>query len=215
MVIGIHRNVLARENPFSVDRVMRVRYEPQGWTWEGLIARLAGLNYRPAIVGPHGAGKTTLLEDLAPRLASLGFRPVLLRLSAEFPSFTPGLLADLDSRLGEKSFVLLDGAEQLSPLAWWRFRRRTRRAGGLLVTTHRPGRLPTLVECGTTPALLSRIVHRLVPGHPAASEVGAAALFARHRGNVRDALRELYDECAERTGRPPDGRATPDQSGRA
>ena len=70
---------------------------------------------------------------------------------------------------------------------------RTRRAGGLVITSHRPGLLPTLFECETSPELLAGIV-----GELAGSEVEAGELWARHRGNVRDALRELYDQWAGR-----------------
>ena len=36
----------ARDNPFAVDRVLAVRYKPQGWTWEALLSRLKHLRYR-------------------------------------------------------------------------------------------------------------------------------------------------------------------------
>ena len=91
--------------------------------------------------------------------------------------------------------MCLDGAEQLGTVAWRRFRWQTRRAGGLIIATHTPGRLPTLIECTTSVGLLERIIHRLAPDGLDA-ESPAAELFARHRGNIRDALRELYDVYA-------------------
>ena len=68
---------------------------------------------------------------------------------------------------------------------------RRRRAGGLLVMS-RGGLLPMLVECTTNPALLERIVEPLSPARDVRTP-SAGDLFARPRGNIRDALRELYD----------------------
>ena len=108
----------AADNPFAVQKVLRIRYRLSDHTWEGLLERLAALHYRVAIVGPHGRGKTTLLEDLAPRLEARGFRirSVMLhtgdrRLSREqreilFRGLTP---ADL---------LFVDGAEQLGRISW-------------------------------------------------------------------------------------------------
>jgi hypothetical protein len=73
--------------------------------------------------------------------------------------------------------------------------RRARRARGLVITSHRTGLLPTLVECETSVPLLRAILDDLHPEHVGDS---AEDLFTRHRGNVRDALRELYDVCASR-----------------
>jgi hypothetical protein len=180
----------ARDNPFSTDRVLRIRYRPQGWTWEQLLARLAEMNYRGAIVGPEGRGKTTLLEDLGGRLARQGLDVKHLRLTREHPAFDRRFLREFFCELTPRDVILFDGAEQLNRLAWWGFVRRSRRAGGLVITSHRAGLLPTLVECETSQQLLRRIVHDL---HAAESAASVDALFDRHRGNVRDALRELYD----------------------
>jgi hypothetical protein len=95
-------------------------------------------------------------------------------------------------RLDTTDIICLDGAEQLHPIVWMSFRWQARRAGGLLITTHRPGRLPTLLVCATNAALLDRIIQRLAPRRLTAAPP-AAELFTRHRGNLRNALRELYD----------------------
>lgn len=174
--------MLARENPFAVHRVLKVRYRLTGLTWEELMMRLEALRYRAAIVGEEGRGKTTLLEDLEPRLAAIGFRVLRAKLGAELP------------RVGPRDCVLFDGADLLSPVGWLRLRRTSRRAGGLLVTAHREGLLPTLVRCETTPALLAGIAcHLAGEGAGVARIPPAEKLFARHGGNVRTALRELYD----------------------
>jgi hypothetical protein len=185
-------SVKARENPFTAERVIAtIRYTCPDGDLETLIARLAALGYRAAIVGPHGAGKTTLLEDLGCALQDRGFQITSVRLGTDdrrLPDAWPARAA----RLGPRDVVCLDGAEQLSTIEWLWFRWRARRAGGLIVTSHARGRLPLLIECTTSADLLDRIVRRLSPA-PAAGAPSAAELFRRHHGNLRDALRELYD----------------------
>jgi hypothetical protein len=194
--------VKARDNPFRSARVRSaIRYVAPGDDPDDsrrgaidVVPRLAVLRHRAAIVGPHGSGKTTLLEDLAIVLAARGFRIVWLRLDSDAPRLPRDWPARA-RRLRGGDLVCLDGAEQLGPMAWARVRWQTRRAAGLIVTTHRPGRLPTLTSCTTNPALLGRIIARLAPDGPADAS-SAAELFERHGGNVREALRELYDVCA-------------------
>jgi hypothetical protein len=186
----------ARDNPFAATRVLSIRYEfPQGQAGT-LLARLERLRYRAAIVGPHGTGKTTLLEDLEKPLARLGFRVTRLRLDAGHRRFPRRRLSQWAATLDARDLVCLDGAEQLDGVRWMMFRWRTRRAGGLLITSHRPGLLPTLIECTTSPELLDGIMSRLAPKTGGVRTPTPEDLFARHHGNLRDALRELYDVYA-------------------
>ena len=186
----------ACDNPFATSRLLSVRYEfPEGRAGT-LLARLDRLRYRAAIVGPHGTGKTTLLEDLEKPLARLGFRVTHLRLDAEHRRFPLRCLSQLAATLDARDLVCLDGAEQLDCVRWMMFRWRTRRAGGVLITSHRPGLLPTLIECTTSPALLDGIMSRLAPQTGGVRTPTPEDLFARHHGNLRDALRELYDVYA-------------------
>ena len=197
----------ARENPFAAARVLSIRYRVPDGGAAALLARLRQLGYRAAIVGRHGSGKTTLLEDLEKDLEGLGFRIRRLRLDAEHRRFPRRMLSRFFAGVDSRDLVCFDGAEQLSVARWMAFRWRARHAGGLVITTHRRGRLPTLIECTTSPELLQALIERLTrpattadeeetagPGAPTASE-----LFERHRGNLRDALRELYDVYADRT----------------
>lgn len=181
----------ACDNPFRTSRILSVRYRFLEGGWDDLLGRLAALGHRAAIVGPKGRGKTTLLEDLAPRLSERGFTPHPLRLDEESPRFEPGFLSRFCAGLGPRDAVLLDGAEQMGRWAWMRFRWGTRRAGALVVTAHRPGLLPTLIECRTTPALLEGIAREL-----AGDGIDGGDVFTRHGGDLRLALRELYDSNA-------------------
>lgn len=188
-----HPDLRPGDNPFAVQRVLEIHYRlPENRSWEALLDRLAALNWRAAIVGPHGHGKTTLLEDLAPRLETRGFRVRTISLREAHPRLDREDRTVLGS-LGPQDVLLLDGAEQLGWIAWMGVRVRARRAGGLVITSHRPGLLPTLFECETTPELLAEIV-----GELSGADLDVEELHARHGGNVRDALRELYDRWAGR-----------------
>jgi len=183
----------ARENPFRVERVLTIRYQPQDWTFDELMTRLGQLNYRGAIVGPEGSGKTTLLEDLAAHLAKRNLHAKYLRLDRDQRTFDPAMLDQFFAQRTDRDVICFDGCEQLSDRAWRQFLKRSERAGGLIITTHEPGRLPTLVTCSTTPELPSEIIGRLVGSD---HSIDVHALHKKHRGNIREALRDLYDRAA-------------------
>lgn len=188
----------ARDNPFSTGRVLGVRYRLRGEGWEELLERLKRLKYRGAIVGPKGSGKTTLIEDLEPRLVTLGFKPGHLRLDDTTRSFPRGFLKRFFAGLSERDVILFDGAEQMSRLDWHAFKVRSKKAGGLIITSHRRGMLPTLTECATSSDLLCEILDELLGADSAPPAATARELHAKHGGNLRDALRELYDIYAAR-----------------
>jgi hypothetical protein len=174
----------ARDNPFAVHRVLRERYRLSTVEWQELMARLERLGRRGGIVGPRGSGKTTLLEDLAGRLEGQGWQIRLLRFNRDRRRL--GSLARWDAG----DFVLCDGAEQLSFLDWRRLALRAASAGGLVITTHRAGRLPVLHRCETSPELLHGLAASL---GERLSTRECGELHARHHGNLRAALSELYD----------------------
>lgn len=189
----------ARDNPFAAQRILRLRYRLSGTTWEEVLERLAVLEHRAAVVGPHGRGKTTFLEDLRDRLEDRGFRTRFVVLHRGDRRLTPLQEESLFAGLSREDVLLLDGAEQLGRLAWLRVRRRSRAAGGLVVTSHRPGLLPTLFNCRTSPDLLDSLVRDLLGPEAETLSPTSEELFARHGGNLRNALRELYDVYAEKS----------------
>ncbi len=115
------------------------------------------------------------------------------RLAQHLPDLAkkPGEKCGLTRRIGPEHTILIDGAEQLGPWSWWRIRWLTRHAGTIVITSHSPGRLPTIHECTTDVALLEELVRELAP--EVAETVDLVALFHRHCGNVRLCFRELYD----------------------
>lgn len=180
----------AHDNPFRSERLDALAYRyPPGLDGAFLLARLEALGHRAAIVGPEGSGKTTLSRALERSLAE---RFQIWRIPQRRGQ---RLLARRLPRLRQDDFVILDGAEQLASVSFWRLRWQTRAAGGLLVLSHRPGLLPTLVATETSQALLDALVAELTPAQACAPDA-----LARHGGNIRNALRALYDASA---GLPP------------
>ena len=188
----------ACDNPFRVQRLARLSYRLDGTTWEALLARWDELGRRAALVGPEGRGKSTLLGELATRLAGRdGFRVRAVTLRRGERRLASAERARLLDGADERDLLLVDGAQELSPWEWRRLRAAGRAAGGVLVTSHRAGLLPTLHECCTTPELLGDLIGELLRGEPrdgaVASVAAADTLFACHRGNLRDALLAAYD----------------------
>lgn len=188
----------ARTNPFRTERILTVRYHPLDTDWNALLTRARDLEHRAAICGPEGAGKTTLLEDLVKRFHSAGQSTRWLQFRRDTRATARRQLDAFLAAASQDDLLLIDGAEQLGTLDWHRLNRRSHQHAGLIITTHTPGRLPTLIECRTTTPLLESIVAQLVPDDVARLSDDLPALFARHHGNLRLCLRELYDQYAAR-----------------
>jgi len=161
------------------------------------MERLAGTGYRAAIVGPEGSGKTTLLEDLEPRLAGLGFTVRWARLHLGERRLERQQAKALLSDLTPRDIILFDGADHLSWLSWAGVQRRSMSEGGLVITSHREGMLPTLVRTSTSAELLGEMVNVMLRGRQLEIDGGIEGLLARHGGNLRNAMSELYHRFAE------------------
>jgi len=187
----------ARDNPFAVERIHTIRYRPLHTTFDQLLARLHELNYRAAITGPEGSGKTTLLEDLQQVLERKGFRTRLVFVN-DASLFDSPACRQLLSELARDQILLLDGADLIRRSDWSLLKRHTiTHAYGLVITSHKRGLLPTLIECSTTPALLREIVAELLPQSRTTPAEFLDSLYERHKGNLRACLRELYDLYAQ------------------
>lgn len=183
------------ENPFAAHRIDRLPYIARGTSRAGLLVRLEKLRFRAAIVGPHGSGKTTLLEELGRRLSAVG--PVRLHRGADLRV----ALRDLRRHVDPHAVLLVDAGERIGPVTWLRLRASLPRRAGLVITSLRPGRLPTLFETRTDPELLGKLVARLAPEEAPGLSPILDDLFVRHGGDLRECFRELYDLHAGRTPR--------------
>ncbi|MHC5005643.1 MAG: hypothetical protein ACYTJ0_21290, partial [Planctomycetota bacterium] len=177
--------MLARDNPFRAARLDALAFRPRGTSWPALMRRVAEHGRRGAIVGPEGHGKSTLLRALGHRLETAGLPVVAVRARRESRGLTARQEAVLAAAAAGGAVALVDGADALGGRAWRRVRRAAVAAGGLLVTTHRPGRLPTIHHCVTDLDLLRELVAELA-GPGAVSEEMLDDLFRRHHGNVRE-----------------------------
>jgi hypothetical protein len=149
-----------------------------------------------AIEGPHGHGKTTLIARIVEHLGERGVPVEVVRMRSAADGGR-ALLAVV--RVGRGTLVCIDGWERLGRMAAAVVRLAARcRSVRLLVTAHRSTGLPVVMRCATSERLLRAIVERLPDhgGRIAAADVAAA--FARHRGNLRESLYDLYDRFERR-----------------
>lgn len=192
----------AKDNPFASRYVEALAYRcpdrREGVALAGIVRRLSDLNYRAAITGPEGTGKTTLLQAIGNRLQQDGFSVFFFRFTKEAPGLYRDFIGKLPAAHMAGHVFLLDGIEQLSWPNWKRLQFHTRKAGGLIITSHTPGRLPALVAATTTPELLYDLVEELVGEREMLCRQEINQLFTSHQGNIRLALRQIYDLWAER-----------------
>jgi hypothetical protein len=186
----------ARDNPFRTGRLGRLAFRHPALSVAAIHRRWLGLGCRAAIVGPHGSGKTTLLRELGDRLASEGLRVSRWFLNADGPAPKTAALVREARTLGDRDVLLFDGAGHLSRRAWSRVARASRGVGGLLVTGHVEGLLPTLVHTRTDAALLAELTGELVGRSARPLQPLLDALRAAHGGNLRDVFLALYDLAA-------------------
>ena len=188
-------------NPFVTRRIRPgvIPFQfPPGLDAAELVQRLAQLNWRAAIRGPHGSGKSTLLAALVPELERRGRRILSFALHDGQRRLPGELLAAFSS--DPNTVVVMDGYEQLSRWSRWRLDRLCKRShSGLLVTTHEATRLAELFRTKTDLELAKRVVGYLlrnVDGLISAADIARA--FELNCGDLRETLFSLYDLVEER-----------------
>lgn len=189
--------IAAKDNPFSVSRIHALGYQPQGISWKAIDRRLERLNFTAAVTGPHGSGKTTFMEQLSDRLTEKGvtLKKLFINQDSRLPWRT---IRQSVLSIPPGGVLLFDGACHLS---WWRWRQLKRLTAtqkiGLVITSHDEGLLETLLRCETSPSLLNELVSQLAKPSPPLSRDTLNRLFAACGGNLRDCLRQLYDDYAQ------------------
>jgi len=184
------------DNPFASGRIEGLACRLRTVTWPQLIGRLDLLGGRTALVGPKGSGKSTLLAELAARIDG---EVIEARIPGSCRDPWSFARMQLPHRVACEHSVFLDGGEQLGALAWTRLLAMTAPARRLVATVHAPGRLPTLVTLCPDVLLLRDLVRELAPEDAAVLDPLLPEIFCRHRGNIRECFRELYDLYAGRS----------------
>jgi hypothetical protein len=163
---------------------------PDGSSAAQLVERLAANGWRGEIVGPHGSGKSTLLEALQPALVDAGCSFKVIKLRDGQRRLPRGIFNGDHAKL-----LIIDGYEQLGWLQRLLLRQNLRRPGvGLLVTSHVPTGLPTLITLAPGLPLIQQLVAALC--EQSSTRITPADVVASHAGrgsNVRDVFFDLYD----------------------
>jgi hypothetical protein len=193
--------LLCVDNPFSTRHVKpgAIAYLfPPGEDLTALVERLRRNAWWGQLVGPHGSGKSTLLATLLPMLELAGRR--LLCFALHDGQRRLPLDPARSSAVDASTIVIVDGYEQLSRWNRWRLKRLCRGRGwGLIVSSHADTGLPVLMHTTVEIDRAGAIVGRLLgaeQGLLGGDEI--AQCFARHRGDMREMLMELYDRYEER-----------------
>ncbi len=186
---------LVIDNPFSAARLRPGRLPflfADANSTHSLLDRWQAIGRRGSIVGPHGSGKSTLLYAMRAELESTGMIVRAIELH-NHERRLPGGWRDALPK-DPRVVIMIDGYEQLSHVARCGLRFHCwRNHWGLLVTSHRAIGLPLLYETDVTPALMRQVVERLEPGFLARETGEIDELWAKHGGNAREILFDLYD----------------------
>jgi energy-coupling factor transporter ATP-binding protein EcfA2 len=158
-----------------------------------LVEKLAAQHWRGAIIGPHGSGKSTLLEALKPAIVATGRCIQAISLHDGQRRLPRHFFATWASE--SNAVIIIDGYEQLGWPARLRLSFRCRTTGaGLLVTSHTPVRIPTLIRLSPDEQLVEQLVGDLCAEvSTTITRADIAASHACHGSNVREILFDLYD----------------------
>ncbi len=188
------------DNPFSVSRQHELKYQfPKGDNWNLFMARLEQKGWKGALVGKKGTGKTTLLLEIREKLLERGFGVKNLFLNCEKRKFNRDELKLITQSTSENDIILFDGSEQMAWWHWYYFLWKVRKAKGLILTTHKPSKLPTILNTSTHFECYKAMVQQLIEKHPDLQYLTTSErlhhLFEKYNGNMRLALRALYDQA--------------------
>ncbi len=185
----------ARLRPGTIDFVFE-----QGKTLQQLVDTLEINGWHGQITGGHGTGKSTLLAALAPAIEARGRLVKSITLVAGQRHLPREFIASLRLSAG-LGVAAVDGVEQLHPWNRLLLRRICQaHAVGLVVASHRRAYLLSLYETVVDEARAWRVVERLQHGFPPRVEIAdLVERLARHQGNLREALFDLYDLYEERS----------------
>lgn len=165
-------------------------------TTDALIQRLQQQGYRGQIVGPHGSGKSTLFLELSHSLSARQVEVEAIRVARRPWQASAAAIRATAVGNGGRRVVLVDGFEQLPMVMRWWLRSLTRFCQvGLVVTAHRDMGLPPLY-CTRVTARTAGLVIDWLTRHVNTryQPTDVARRLARHGGNLREVLFELYDE---------------------
>ena len=186
--------MLARDNPFSTHRVECIlSFDPQlsGTSWVEIERRWMALGRRASLVAPHGAGKSTFMDAFQTRLEASGHSVLRLFLNQESNKLDKGQWRMLECC--QQQIIMLDGEEQLSYLSQRRFYRLTQSCSGLLISRHKPTKLPQLLVLDPDMDLLVTCIERLAPEHLPQLHSMLSGWWSEHNGNIREILLRCYD----------------------
>lgn len=191
----------AKENPFAVHRIEALPFQFRQGNWEFQLRRLEQLDWRASIVGNKGSGKTTLLLELQQKLHDdrrflKSLIPVHYCFVARTKKERSTQLVELEMAAKQNRLLLIDGIERFT----WRQRRKTLRdkSSKMVVTAHRSVGLPVWLDNQTSLELAQILLRQLIDKPDPWVVDQCDQLFERHRGNIREIFRSLYDKVSDR-----------------
>ena len=199
------------DNPFRISRVHALPFLwPPTEDFSTLCKRWESNHRRGAIQGPHGQGKSTLLKEWQALLTQRGWNVEPLVLTEDQPRLEKELFTKRAPHWDSSTIVTLDGAERLPMLTRIRFYKAARRAGGLIITRHRRGPLPTLLHCQTTwPQVLTLATKLLGKPPDPKTEDFLHTRYRERKGEVRLVWRDIYDYVGRWSTLPEAGKPPP------
>lgn len=189
----------ARDNPFAMHHVERIPFKFDVGDWCLHLQRLRQLNYCGAIVGPEGAGKTTLLLELQEKLTRefSKERKIQFVLIEENSRIRRTQIQTLAKAANENPILLIDGSERANWLQRKQLFRLSSNGTGVIVAVHQVCQIPTWITCSVSQQLMVYTLEHLVGDASRRLRELADLRFQERDGNIRMALRDLYDDWSE------------------